>query len=63
MKLPWMCIEPDVHHKAKRGKNYLNKETFMAVCRECHIIIENVMSAPDRREQGFLIDVKEKPTI
>lgn len=53
----------EVHHTAKRGKNYLEVETFMAVCRPCHILIEQKMSAEERREQGFLIDVKEKPII
>lgn len=31
----------DVHHVHKRGKNYLNKDTWMAVCRDCHERIEN----------------------
>lgn len=26
----------DIHHKAKRGKNLCNMETFMSVCRMCH---------------------------
>jgi hypothetical protein len=26
----------DVHHCAKRGRNYLKTDTWMAVCRSCH---------------------------
>lgn len=26
----------DIHHKAKRGKNLSNAETFLATCRLCH---------------------------
>lgn len=44
-----------VHHKAKRGKNMNNPDTFMAVCSECHYEIESVMSADTRRSKGFLI--------
>lgn len=53
----------EIHHKAKRGANYLNVETFMAVCKPCHKIIEEKMSAEERREQGFLMTVSPKPTI
>lgn len=42
------------HHSAKRGKNYLNKETFLSACDNCHDLAEFHMSAKDRREQGFL---------
>jgi len=26
----------DVHHKDKRGKNYLEVDTWLSVCRKCH---------------------------
>lgn len=26
----------DIHHMEKRGRNYLRKETWLPVCRECH---------------------------
>jgi hypothetical protein len=43
----------DVHHKGKRGKNYLDKTLMVAVCRECHNWIhENPGKA---RELGYLI--------
>jgi len=51
----------EVHHAAKRGANLLNVETFVAVCRPCHIYIETVMSAKERREKGLL--KKEEGTI
>jgi hypothetical protein len=36
------CKKPseDLHHKARRGENLCNVETFMAVCRKHHIWIE-----------------------
>lgn len=42
------------HHSAKRGKNYLNKETFLSACMPCHDYVEFVLSAQERRELGFL---------
>jgi len=44
----------EIHHSAKRGANLLNIETFVAVCRPCHLFIETVMSAEERREKGLL---------
>ena len=32
-------ISTDVHHKAGRGKNFLNVDTWLPVCRNCHDII------------------------
>lgn len=52
----------EIHHSAKRGSNLLNIETFVAVCRPCHIYIETVMSAEERRERGLLIS-KTNETI
>lgn len=43
----------DIHHKAKRGANYLNTETWMAVSRGAHEYIHNRPSWA--RENGFLI--------
>ena len=43
----------DIHHKAKRGKNLCNMETFMAVCRTCHTKIHDNPSWA--RELGYLI--------
>lgn len=44
----------EIHHSAKRGSNLLNVDTFVATCRPCHIHIETVMSAEERREKGLL---------
>lgn len=52
----------EIHHSAKRGSNLLNIETFVAVCRPCHVFIETVMSAEERRERGLLIS-KTNETI
>lgn len=43
-----------VHHTAKRGLNYLKKETFMSSCMACHDYVDHVMSAKERRERGLL---------
>jgi hypothetical protein len=40
----------DLHHAGSRGKNYLNESTFKAVCRNCHNVIHNVLSAKEARE-------------
>jgi len=48
----------EVHHSAKRGVNLLNIDTFVAVCRPCHVYIETVMSAEDRRDKGLLKTVE-----
>ena len=42
----------DIHHKARRGKNLNNTETWMPVCRLCHIKIES--NGKWARENGYL---------
>lgn len=44
-----------VHHCAKRGVNLLKPDTFKSACMPCHVFIETVMSAEERRERGLLI--------
>ena len=42
----------DVHHKEGRvGDNYLNMSTWLAVCRQCHTLIEN--NPEEAKELGF----------
>ncbi len=42
----------DIHHTMLRGKNYLNVESFMALCREHHSFIH---AHPNKaREMGLL---------
>lgn len=48
-------IAMDLHHKAKRGINYLKIETFMAICRSCHDQIHNAMSNKEAKEKKLLI--------
>lgn len=43
----------DVHHKAGRGRFYLDVDTWMAVCRECHDYIHKWPI--ESRENGWLI--------
>ena len=56
IKLKGICtvIAIQVHHSAKRGKNYLNKGTFLSACDECHKHLETKLSAAERREKGLL---------
>ena len=42
----------DIHHKARRGKNLNNTETWMPVCRPCHMRIES--NGKWARENGYL---------
>jgi 5-methylcytosine-specific restriction endonuclease McrA len=46
-------VAMDIHHKAKRGKNLSNMETFMAVCRICHNRIHD--NPAWARENNYLI--------
>lgn len=46
----------DCHHKAKRGKHYLDESTLLAVCRRCHREIHDRPSWA--RENGYLIDLR-----
>jgi hypothetical protein len=42
----------EIHHVAGRGRNYLNTDTFLAVCRKHHTAIH---SSPNlAREKGLL---------
>jgi|LakMenE18May11ns_1017448.scaffolds.fasta_scaffold9783909_2 hypothetical protein len=43
----------DIHHKAGRGKFYLDTTTWIAVCRECHTWIE--LNSEKAKELGLSI--------
>jgi len=43
----------DIHHKERRGLNMCNAETFMSVCRPCHMKIES--NGKWAREMGYLV--------
>ena len=43
----------DIHHKARRGSNLNKTETWMPVCRKCHMKIES--NGKWARENGYLI--------
>jgi hypothetical protein len=43
----------DIHHKAGRGKHYIEVETWLSTCRSCHDRIHREPSWA--REKGFLI--------
>jgi hypothetical protein len=45
-----------VHHTSISALNYLNTETWLAVCADCHTIIETKLSAEYRRATGLLQD-------
>lgn len=43
----------DIHHKAGRGKHYLDVDSWLSVCRFCH---DKIHREPIwAREKGFLI--------
>ena len=43
----------DIHHKAGRGKYYLDTESWLSTCRSCH---DKIHREPKwAREKGFLI--------
>ena len=45
-----------VHHCSKDARNFLNTDTWMAVCATHHNFIEREMSAEERRLKGYLTD-------
>jgi hypothetical protein len=48
-------LATDCHHSSGRITDYLNVLTFIAVCRECHNKIHNVLSAKENREKRLLV--------
>lgn len=46
-------IATDVHHKARRGKNYLNVKTWMSGCRTCHQYAET--NPRESRQKGWIL--------
>jgi hypothetical protein len=46
-------VATDVHHRARRGKNYLNVKTWMSGCRHCHQYAET--HPIESREKGWII--------
>jgi ribosomal protein L32 len=42
----------DVHHVHRRGQNYLNVKTWMALCRNCHEYVER--HPKESRERGWI---------
>jgi uncharacterized protein YlaI len=46
------CEATDIHHKARRGKNLNNTDTWMAICRLCHQRVES--NGKWAREMGYL---------
>ena len=45
-------LSQDLHHSARRGKNLCNVDTFIAVCRGCHIYIED--NPIESKKLGYL---------
>lgn len=45
-----------VHHCSKSATNFLNTDTWMAICATHHNFIEREMSAEERRVKGYLTD-------
>lgn len=47
------CLASQIHHKARRGKNLNNEETWMSICDPCHKRVE--ANGKWARECGYLI--------
>lgn len=45
----------EIHHCSLSAKNFLNIDTWVAVCSNCHRFLES-MPSDQRRERGFLTD-------
>lgn len=45
-----------IHHCSKNAKNFLNTDTWLAVCATHHNFIEREMPAEERRLKGLLTD-------
>jgi hypothetical protein len=55
LKLPGCFISAtEIHHNSMNEKDFLNTDTWTAICRNCHKKIETEMSAAERREKGLL---------
>jgi len=45
----------EIHHCSKSETNFLNMETWLGCCHECHRTLEN-LPAEERRAKGWLTD-------
>lgn len=45
----------DIHHCSTSANDFLNEDTWTAVCRSCHMKIETEIPAEIRRQMGLLI--------
>jgi len=48
----------EVHHRARRGKHYLNTATWMAICNPCHLKVES--EGNWARPNGFLLTPEQR---
>jgi hypothetical protein len=48
----------DVHHKKGRGKHYLDVDSWLSVCRQCHDRIH--VNPSWAREKGYLLEPDRK---
>lgn len=56
-RLPECTIEAvDCHHRAGReGEKLIDETNFLAVCRSCHSLIHDKLSATEAREKGLRV--------
>ena len=50
-------LATQIHHRGRRGKNFLNDDLFMAVCSPCHEQIE--ANGNWARAQGYLLTAEQ----
>lgn len=57
LRLPGCFISAtEIHHNSMSAKDFLNTDTWRAICRNCHKKLETEMPAEERRKKGFLIN-------
>jgi 5-methylcytosine-specific restriction endonuclease McrA len=47
------CLASQIHHKARRGKNLNNEETWMSVCQPCHQYCHD--NQKEAEKKGYII--------
>lgn len=55
MLIGCLGVSTEIHHVSMSHIDFTNPATFKSTCRHCHVIVETVLSAADRRKKGLLV--------
>lgn len=56
VKLPGCTVNAtEIHHCSTSALDFLNENTWTAICRSCHLKVETEIPAEERRKLGLLI--------